>query len=87
VRGHLTMSTKERTRMLACQRIVSGGLGVAGAASMLSISTRQMRRSLRRYEERGDAGLLHASRGSVSRPRHRPGAASCRWSMTRPGYV
>jgi len=60
------MSTKEWARMLACQRVTSGTLNVTEAASMLSISTRQMRRSLRRYEERGDAGLLHASRGSVS---------------------
>jgi len=66
VEGHLTMSTKERARMFACQRIVSGTLGVAEAALMLSISTRQMRRSLRRYQERGDAGLVHASRGCTS---------------------
>ncbi len=60
------MSTKERARLLACQRVASGALGVTEASAMLSISTRQMRRSLRRYEEHGEAGLLHASRGSAS---------------------
>lgn len=60
------MSTKEWARMLACQRVTSGTLNVTEAASMLSISTRQMRRSLRRYEEHGDAGLVHAARGHGS---------------------
>lgn len=64
--GHLTMSTKERARMMACERVASGTLGIAEAAAMLSISTRQMRRSLRRYEAEGDAGLVHASRGRPS---------------------
>ena len=60
------MSTKERARMLACERVASGTLGVTEAAAMLSISARQMRRSLRRYEEHGDAGLVHTARGSGS---------------------
>jgi transposase len=60
------MSTKERARMLACERVASGTLGVTEAAAMLSISARQMRRSLRRYEEHGDAGLVHTAMGSGS---------------------
>lgn len=60
------MSSKERRRLLACQQVAEGRITVTQAAGMLSISTRQMRRSLARHKEAGDAGLVHASRGRLS---------------------
>lgn len=52
--------------MLACERVSEGSLSITEAADMLSISTRQMRRSVRRYEEKGAQGLAHALRGRHS---------------------
>lgn len=68
--GHMTMSAKERRRLIACQRVLDGTMGVTEAAAMLSISPRQMRRSIRRFQEAGDEGLVHRRRGKDSNRAH-----------------
>jgi len=60
------MSAKERNRLLVVSRVRSQGMNLKDAASVLSLSYRQMRRIYRRYLEEGDAGLVHRSRGKTS---------------------
>lgn len=65
----LTMSDKERDRLAAIRAVDAGQLTQKQAAEQLGISSRQVRRSLKRYREDGDAGLLHKSRGRPSNRR------------------
>lgn len=63
---HIAMSRKERERLVAVEQVKQGQLSQTEAAVRLGISVRQVRRSLRRYEEGGAEGLVHRSRGQPS---------------------
>jgi len=67
------MSQKERDRLKVLAQLKLGKMVQTEAAELLRISERQMRRLLRRYEEHGDAGLLHGLRDRTSN--HRIGLA------------
>jgi transposase len=60
------MSRKERDSLVVFEKVKKGEMRLAEAADVLSISYRQCGRRLRRYREKGAAGLTHALRGSVS---------------------
>lgn len=60
------MSRKERLRKSIVERVTSGELSQKEAASLLGLSTRQMKRIYGRYRLEGDAGLVHRSRGKSS---------------------
>lgn len=62
----LRMSQKERDRMKVLAEVVTGRLKQKDAARVLGISIRQVRRSVRRFEEEGDKGLVHRLRGRGS---------------------
>lgn len=62
----LRMSHKERDRLKVTQQVREGKLTQVAAARLLGISERQVRRSVQRYREQGDAGLVHRSRGQPS---------------------
>ena len=62
----LRMSEKERDRLKVVEQVVAGKLTQSTAAEALEISERQVRRSIKRYRDDGDAGLLHRSRGQPS---------------------
>ena len=62
------MNTRERRRMTIMTRVKEGLLKLIVAAEMLQLSYRQVKRLWRRFQEAGDAGLVHRSRG---RPSHR----------------
>lgn len=62
----LRMSGKERDRLRVMNQLQVGQIGQQQAAEQLALSTRQVRRLLRRYEVQGDAGLVHGARGRVS---------------------
>lgn len=62
----LTMSSKERDRLVAISAVAAGRIIQEQAAEQLGISERQVRRILVRYRAEGDAGLLHRSRGRPS---------------------
>ena len=68
----LTMSLKERDRLSAIGAVDTGQITQEQAAQQLGISVRQVGRSLTRYREEGDAGLLHRSRGHPSNRRISP---------------
>ncbi len=62
----LKMSQKERTRLGVMQQIKEKQLSLVGAAEVLRLSYRQIKRVWRRYEQSGDQGLVHRSRGRAS---------------------
>lgn len=62
----LRMSSKERDRLKVMAALGEGRLKQGQAGRLLSLSTRQVRRILKRYRRQGDAGLVHRSRGRRS---------------------
>jgi transposase len=62
----LRMSSKERERLKVLAALSEGRLKQKQAARLLGLSTRQVRRILKRYRRHGDAGLVHRSRGRRS---------------------
>jgi transposase len=62
----LRMSQKERDRLKVMASLNEGRLKQKLAARQLGLSTRQIKRLLRRYRAEGDAGLVHRSRGRRS---------------------
>lgn len=68
--GHLTLSQKERERLVKFEEVRAGRLTVKRAAELLGISYRQARRAYRRFYEQGAAGLVHGRRGRPSNRRY-----------------
>ncbi len=56
IEGLVTMSNKELDRMLVLDRVLARALTQRGAAEMLGLSDRQIRRMLRAYEVSGAPG-------------------------------
>lgn len=57
------MSAKERKRLVVLAEVKEGKLTLAAAAEVLQLGYRQMKRVWKRFREKGDAGLIHRSRG------------------------
>lgn len=66
MRGLVTMSRKERSRLLVCNRVRDQHMSLKTASEVLNISYRQMRRVWKRFCEEGDSGLVHRARGRPS---------------------
>jgi hypothetical protein len=64
--GTLTMSLKERRRLEVMCLIREKRLPLAKGAGLLKLSVRQLRRIWRRYQSKGDVGLIHGLRGRRS---------------------
>lgn len=62
----LKMSQKERTRLGVMQQVNAEQMPLVTAAPVLGLSYRQVKRIWRRYQQSGDAGLVHAGRGRAS---------------------
>ena len=62
----LSMSQKERKRLVVMQQVEQGKLKLVQGAQALGMSYRQAKRVWQRYGEEGDAGLVHRSRGRPS---------------------
>ncbi len=62
----VTMSIKELKRVEVIQKVEAGHLTGGEGAALLGLSVRQVRRLVKRYRERGAAGLRHGHRGRVS---------------------
>ena len=62
----LTMSRKERRRFLEMESVRRGERSLRAAAERLGVSYRQVRRIWRRYQARGEAGLVHGALGRRS---------------------
>ena len=61
----LTMSRKERNRITIMAGIKAKELSQVQAAELLGVSYRQAKRVWRRYQDEGDAGLVHRLRGKL----------------------
>jgi transposase len=59
----LTMSHKERDRMKVMAGVKAKELSQVQAAELMGLSYRQAKRLWRRYQDQGDAGLVHRLRG------------------------
>ena len=68
----LTMSRKERERLVIFSKVKSKELSRREAAEVLGLSLRQVHRMYLRFLAHGDQGLAHASRGRVSARRTEP---------------
>jgi hypothetical protein len=66
------MSEKERDRLKVLAQLSARKMNQQEAGEVLRLSERQVRRLLRRFEEAGDAGLVHQLRGRVSNHRVDP---------------
>src|SRR5262245_33157640 len=64
--GCIEMSVRERGRLKVLHGVVQGERKQKEAARLLRISTRQVRRLVRRLEEAGDQGLIRRLRGRAS---------------------
>lgn len=62
----LRMSVTERRRLELLSRVKSGEVSLVKAAEVLGISYRQAKRLWARFQEQGDAGLVHRLRGRAS---------------------
>ena len=62
----LTMSRKERRRLVEMEAVKRGEQSLRGAAERLGVSYRQGRRIWRRYQQSGEADLVHHGRGRRS---------------------
>jgi hypothetical protein len=62
----LSMTQKERDRLVALRKAQKGLIAQRQAATELSVSERQIRRLLRLLKKRGDKAVIHASRGRPS---------------------
>lgn len=57
------MNTQEQKRLLVLNRLLCADLTMHEAATLLALSTRQVRRILAAYREEGAAALAHGNRG------------------------
>jgi transposase len=68
----LTMSRNERKRMTIMAGVKSKALSQVQAAELLGLGYRQAKRLWRRYQDEGDAGLIHRLRGRAGLRRKAP---------------
>jgi transposase len=68
----LTMSRKERDRLTIMVGVKQEGLTLVQAAGLMGVGYRQSKRIWRRYQDQGDAGLVHRLRGRPSARRKLP---------------
>ena len=67
----LTLSARDRERLVVLHQVGDGALSVSEAARRLRLGVRQTRRLLRRFEAKGDVAVIHGLRGRPSNRRHR----------------
>ena len=70
--GILGMSSVERDRAFVIRQIVDRQLSQRAGSERLSVSLRQVKRLVRAYRAKGDAGLVSRQRGRVSPQRLQP---------------
>jgi len=64
--GHLTMSKKERARLVVMAKVMKSEMKISEASELLGLSYRQTFRIAKRYGAEGAVGLVHRSRGRAS---------------------
>ena len=64
--GIIMASQEELRRLHVIQKVLEGGLKQVEAAELLSLSSRHIRRVVKRVEQEGARGVVHRSRGRSS---------------------
>jgi transposase len=62
----ISMSGRERKRLVVLSQVRAGKLRLGAASELLGVSYRQVKRLWRRYQAAGDRGLVHGLRGKRS---------------------
>ena len=83
----ISMSSKERRRLEVVSRVKSGELSLVKGAELLGISYRQAKRAWSRYQDQGDAGLVHRLRGRASNRHVEAGHKERALELYREKYV
>ena len=65
----LTLSTRDLDRLAVLHQVSDGLISVAAGAQRVRVVVRHFRRMLRRFEEEGDASVIHRGRGRPSNRR------------------
>ncbi|MCX5998708.1 MAG: helix-turn-helix domain-containing protein, partial [Chloroflexi bacterium] len=63
------MNAKEQKRLMVLSKVGEGWMGAGGAAGVLGLSIRQVRRLLAGYRKEGAAALSHGNRGRSAQNR------------------
>lgn len=69
MKGLISMSMKETSRIAVLEKLMKKEIKQKHGAKMLHLSTRQVRRLVKRYKRLGITGILHQSRGRVGNHR------------------
>jgi transposase len=64
--GIIMATQEELTRLHVIQKVLEGGLKQVEAAEILSLSSRHIRRVVKRVKQEGQRGIVHRSRGRPS---------------------
>ena len=65
----LTLSTRELDRLAVLHQVSDGLISVTAGTRRVRVVVRHFRRMLRRFEEEGDASVIHRGRGHLSNRR------------------
>ena len=71
--GLVSMSVKDLQRIEVLTEVLAGRRTVGSAATVLTISDRQVNRLLARYQENGGFGLVNKARARTSNRSHKSG--------------
>jgi len=66
VKGYITMSNKELSRLEVMEKLHFRSINQSQAANILGISTRQIQRLVREFKHKGAKGLISKKRGARS---------------------
>ena len=80
------MSVEERRRLEVFSRVRDGELSLAEVSKLLKLSYRQVKRVWSRYQQEGDAGLVHRSRGRASNRQSEAGLKEQALALYREQY-
>ena len=83
----ILMSAQERRRLEVFSRIQSGEMRLVEASELLGLSYRQTKRVWSRYQQQGDAGLVHKGRGRPSNRQPQAGVRERALSLYQEHYA
>jgi hypothetical protein len=83
----VTMTMCELARLKCIQGLIDGQLKQTAVAARLGLTTRQVRRLVRRYEQQGPIGLISRLRDRPSNRRLKSDAAEHAFGILRSAYA
>jgi hypothetical protein len=83
----VTMTMRELDRLKCIQGLIDGHLKQHAVAARLGLTTRQVRRLVRRYEQQGPVGLISTLRDRPSNRRLKPEVAEHAFGIPKSEHV